>query len=154
MTMKKTFRNVLSGVAMAMAMNVSAADSAIISEAETVPVGTLYDYVGGTPPLGYLLCDGSAVSRTEYKRLFAVIGERCGKCDDSTKFLLPDFRQRVAQGRRDDEVAGTPVESGIPEFYGSAGLYVYASGARPGVPPVSPEGAFLVGVLDSVGNTY
>ncbi|MFP4512090.1 MAG: phage tail protein [Acidimicrobiales bacterium] len=43
-----------------------------------------------TPPSGWLLCDGSAVSRTTYSDLFDAIGEDYGTGDGSTTFNLPD----------------------------------------------------------------
>lgn len=45
-----------------------------------------------TTPSGWLTCDGSAVSRTTYAALFAVIGTTYGAGDGSTTFNLPDFR--------------------------------------------------------------
>lgn len=63
------------------------------------PVGTIIDYVSTTPPTGFLECDGSAVSRTTYADLFAVISTTYGAGDGSTTFNLPDFRGRSAMGR-------------------------------------------------------
>jgi microcystin-dependent protein len=48
-----------------------------------------------TPPEGYLLENGSAVSRTEYADLFSVIGTTFGSGDGSTTFNLPDSRGKV-----------------------------------------------------------
>lgn len=44
---------------------------------------------GVTPQVGWLVCDGSAVSRTTYADLFAVIGTKYGVGDGSTTFNLP-----------------------------------------------------------------
>jgi hypothetical protein len=64
---------------------------------KTVPTGGMIDYAGaGTVPDGYLLCDGSNVSRESYADLFAVIGETWGAGDGSTTFGLPDSRRRVS----------------------------------------------------------
>ena len=63
-----------------------------------VPIGTILDFAAATPPTGYLVCDGSAVSRTDYAALFAVIGTTWGAGDGSTTFNLPDFRGRTAIG--------------------------------------------------------
>lgn len=49
-------------------------------------------------PNGYLDCDGSAVSRTTYSKLFAVLGTTWGAGDGSTTFNLPDLRSRFAIG--------------------------------------------------------
>ncbi len=64
----------------------------------SVPSGTMFDYAGVTVPAGYLLCDGSAVSRTTYAALFFALGTRWGAGDGSTTFNLPDTRRRVAVG--------------------------------------------------------
>lgn len=55
-----------------------------------VPIGTSIDFTGETPPSGYLVEDGSAVSRTTYARLFAVIGTKYGEGDGVTTFNLPN----------------------------------------------------------------
>lgn len=58
--------------------------------------GTISPYGGGTAPTGYLLCDGSAVSRATYVDLFGVISTTFGAGDGSTTFNVPDLRGRVA----------------------------------------------------------
>ena len=60
--------------------------------------GFIIQYASSTPPDGWLLCDGSAVSRTIYAALFSVIGTTHGSGDGSTTFNLPDLRGRVAVG--------------------------------------------------------
>ena len=62
------------------------------------PPGTVTAFAGSTAPAGWLLCDGSAVSRTAYAALFAVIGTTYGAGNGSTTFTLPDLRGRVAAG--------------------------------------------------------
>lgn len=54
------------------------------------------------PPTGYLMCDGSAVSRTTYARLFSVIGTLYGSGDNIATFNLPDFRNRMPLGSGDN----------------------------------------------------
>lgn len=49
-------------------------------------------------PLGYLFCDGAAVSRSTYGNLFGIIGTTYGAGDGSTTFNLPDFRDRMPIG--------------------------------------------------------
>lgn len=63
-----------------------------------VPSGTVVMYAGGTAPTGWLVCDGSAISRTTYSRLFTAIGTRYGVGDGSTTFNLPNPVDRVAMG--------------------------------------------------------
>jgi len=50
------------------------------------------------PPVGWLICDGSAVSRVDYDQLFAVIGETFGAGDGVNTFNLPDMRMRFLSG--------------------------------------------------------
>lgn len=63
-----------------------------------VPAGTVLDYAGATAPAGYLLCDGSAVSRTTYAALFAIIGTDYGVGNGTTTFNVPDCRGRTSIG--------------------------------------------------------
>lgn len=61
-------------------------------------IGEILDYAGGTVPFGYLLCDGSAVSRTGEAKLFGKISTTWGVGDGSTTFNVPDSRRRVTVG--------------------------------------------------------
>lgn len=63
-----------------------------------VPVGVLYPFGGSVAPTDYLLCDGSAVSRTEYSELFNVIGTSYGEGDGETTFNLPNLKGKVPVG--------------------------------------------------------
>src|SRR5215831_6242331 len=63
-----------------------------------MPTGSGCDWYGPTAPTGFLLCDGSAVSRTTYSALYAVIGNAYGSGDGSTTFNLPDCRGRLIVG--------------------------------------------------------
>lgn len=69
-----------------------------IEEAERIPTGSVMAYAAATAPTGWLLCDGTAVSRTTYSTLFGVIGETHGQGDNSTTFNLPDYRGRFLRG--------------------------------------------------------
>ncbi len=63
-----------------------------------VPAGTISAFAGSTAPTGWLLCDGSAVNRTTYAALFAIIGTTYGAGDGSTTFNLPNLKGRVSVG--------------------------------------------------------
>lgn len=62
------------------------------------PTGAVIGFAGSSAPSGWLLCDGSAVSRTTYADLFTAIGTSYGVGDGSTTFNLPDLRGRVPVG--------------------------------------------------------
>lgn len=63
-----------------------------------LPTGTVLPFAGASAPVGFLICDGSAVSRTTYAALFAVIGVVFGVGDGSTTFNVPDSRGRTVIG--------------------------------------------------------
>lgn len=63
-----------------------------------LPPGAMVDFGGAAAPSGWLLCDGSAVSRTTFAALFTAIGTLWGSGDGSSTFNVPDFRRRVAVG--------------------------------------------------------
>lgn len=67
----------------------------------TTPAGAIIAYAGTAAPTGWLLCDGSAVSRTTYAALFAVLSTTYGAGDGSSTFNLPDLRGRVIAGQDD-----------------------------------------------------
>lgn len=60
--------------------------------------GLIEPFAGTIVPAGYLLCDGSAVSRSDYTALFEVIGTTFGSGDGETTFNLPDLSGRVPLG--------------------------------------------------------
>ena len=63
-----------------------------------VPVGSVFWLATQTAPEGYLICDGSAVSRTEYADLFAAIGTTFGTGDGSRTFALPNLQAAFIRG--------------------------------------------------------
>lgn len=64
-----------------------------------ITVGLVTLFAGPTAPAGWLLCDGTSVSRTSYAKLFAVVGTTYGVGDGSTTFGLPNLKGRVPVGR-------------------------------------------------------
>ena len=78
------------------AVDVTIAYSGVTS---SVPAGAVVDYAGSSAPTGWLLCDGSAVSRSTYSALFTAISTNYGVGDGSTTFNLPDYRGRVGVGK-------------------------------------------------------
>lgn len=63
------------------------------------PAGSIQAYGGDVIPNGYLLCDGSPISRTTFPALFGAIGTKHGSGDGSTTFNLPDYRGRFLRGK-------------------------------------------------------
>lgn len=66
--------------------------------ASGLPAGTIVQWPGATAPANWLICNGSAVSRSTYSSLFSAIGTQYGAGDGSTTFNLPDLRGKVSVG--------------------------------------------------------
>jgi microcystin-dependent protein len=60
--------------------------------------GEMRMYAGSSAPVGWLLCDGSEVSRATYSTLFALISTTYGVGNGTTTFNIPDMRARVPMG--------------------------------------------------------
>lgn len=71
---------------------------AYLSSVIADPPGVVKGYGGAAAPAGYLICDGSAVSRATYPALFAAIGTTYGAGNGTTTFGLPDGRGRTLIG--------------------------------------------------------
>ena len=100
-------------------------------------VGAVIAFAGSTSPAGWLLCDGSAVSRTEYAALFAVIGTTYGSGNGSTTFNLPNLTDKFIQG---NATSGTVKTAGLPNIKGSAEFRSMDYNA--GATPTGTTGAF------------
>lgn len=90
-------------------------------DAAYVQTGVIIPFAGTSVPTGYLLCNGAAVSRTDYANLFAAIGTLYGAGDGSTTFNLPDARDRVLQGASGGHSAGSYIAAGLPNITGFVG---------------------------------
>ena len=86
--------------------------------AELLPAGTIVPFAGANIPSGFLLCNGSAVSRTLYADLFSAIGTVWGTGDGSTTFNLPDARDRFLEGAGSNSL-GAYLEAGLPNIIGN-----------------------------------
>lgn len=104
---------------------------------ETLRIGTILPYTGSGSnlPVGYMLCNGTALSRTTYAELFNVIGTSFGAGDGSTTFNLPDLKGKVLTGLDENdtdfntlgetggEKTHTLTTSEMPSHYHTAGKY-------------------------------
>lgn len=92
---------------------VSTTDTAVVildavgnSNAAPAPLGTIEATARTTAPAGWLLCNGSAISRTTYVDLFNAIGTTYGAGDGTTTFNIPNTAGRTLMG------AGTGAQDG------------------------------------------
>lgn len=69
---------------------------------DSLPIGTLQPYLGLKAPNGYLICDGSLISKTIYPELYIICGSLFGT-ETETHFYLPDLRGKTIAGYNADD---------------------------------------------------
>ena len=90
------------------------------------PVGSIIPYLGGDVPYGWLLANGASVLRSQYNKLFALIGTKFGAVDEA-HFNLPNLHHRFIEGTTSLSEVGSYVEAGLPNIYGGSNVVGYAS---------------------------
>jgi len=70
---------------------------------EGIPTATIVPWSSASVPSGFLECDGSAVSRTTYASLFAIVGTTYGSGDGSSTFNVPDLSNNVTVGKSNNK---------------------------------------------------
>jgi microcystin-dependent protein len=82
------------------AANKEYVDSIAVSGGSGIPPGVIWEDAGTTAPVGWLMCDGSVVNRTDYPALFARIGTNYNIGGEAaTQFRLPNRKGRAGVGR-------------------------------------------------------
>ena len=97
-------------------------------------VGEIKMWAGDTIPYGWLLCDGSEVSKTEYPYLYASIRDLWGVPSSSSKFKLPNLTGRVPVGYN-------AADTDTTETFGQVGATGGARGAWYHTHTISSSGA-------------
>lgn len=132
----------------------------IVSTYLPAVVGAVVAFAGSTSPTGWLLCDGSAVSRTDYAALFAVIGTTYGTGDGSTTFNLPNLVDKFVEG---SATSGTVKAAGLPNITGqivnkslldNSSLNMSHNGAFQGGSRGSNASSINVGSISTQHQTY
>lgn len=77
----------------------------------SLPTGLILYLAVEDIPDGYLLCDGSIVSRSTYSNLYAVLGTKYGAGDGTTTFSIPDLIGKFPEG---GSTAGSYKSAGLP----------------------------------------
>ncbi|HYV45316.1 MAG TPA: phage tail protein [Myxococcaceae bacterium] len=103
------------------------------------PAGTVVAFAGpaGRVPTGWFLCDGRAISRTTFVKLFNAIGVFHGIGDGTSTFNIPDYRGRFLRGvdytanRDPDHNARTVVGAGTGVVSNEVGSVQANATARP-----------------------
>jgi microcystin-dependent protein len=93
-----------------------------------VPAGTIVQWGTATAPANWMICDGSAISRSTYASLFNVIGTTYGAGDGSTTFNLPNLKGRVPIGLDGSQTQFTT----LGQTGGNKSLALYGTGTATG----------------------
>jgi len=82
-------------------------DGANLTGIEGIPTATIVPWSDSSIPSGFLECNGSAVSRSTYANLFAIVGTTYGSGDGSTTFNVPDLQDNVPVGKSGTKNVGS-----------------------------------------------
>lgn len=93
----------------------------------SLPSGVVMPFAGEVIPVGWLLCDGSQVSRSGFRDLFNAIGTAWGEGDGSSTFHVPDMRGTFLRGQ--DDGAGRDPDSGTRTAINTGGNTADAVGS-------------------------
>ena len=94
------------------------------------PVGSIIPYLGGDVPYGWLLANGASVLRSQYDKLFALIGTKFGAADEA-HFYLPNLHHRFIEGTTTLSEVGSYVEAGLPNSRGGS-PYIHTTNVTTG----------------------
>ena len=93
-----TFTGIPSGPTAAAGTNTTQLATTAFVLANGAPTGGLIMWGTASAPTGWLLCDGSAVSRSTYSALFSVVSTTFGVGDGTTTFNVPNYTNRMPYG--------------------------------------------------------
>ena len=113
--------------------------------------GAIITFAGATAPVGYLPCNGAAVSRTTYAALFTVIGTLWGSGDGSTTFNVPNLVDYFPRGASSTNGVGVTEA----DTYKNHDHPVTDPGHTHNLtPPYLPQGSGFGGVAGNAGLWY
>lgn len=121
--------------------------------AGVVPTGAIFWFPIDTPPNGYLICDGTAVSRSTYAALYTVIGTKYGAGDGTTTFNLPNLadgrfvKGALSAGYSEDAVVGTHTHTALIDSVDAHTHNYDYEGKSSGLSSPTSPGGLLDGLL-------
>lgn len=120
----------------------------VLTRVPETAVGTVKPFGQATLPGGWVACDGSAISRTTYAGLFAVLSTTWGVGDGATTFNVPDLRGRTAIGSG----TGSGLTARTLAATGGAETHTLVIGEMPAHTHTGPNGAEIM-LYPGGGNT-
>ena len=102
---------------------------------EGIPTATIVPWSSSSVPSGFLECDGSAVSRSTYSALFAIIGTTYGTGDGASTFNVPNLADNVAVGKSNNKAlastGGANTVTSTGNVGGSTGAHTLTTSEMP-----------------------
>ena len=89
-----------------------------------LPAGVILPFAGDIAPNGFLICNGSSVSREQYPNLFNVIGTKYGS-ENKAFFNLPNLNDRFIQGASDKNKVGSYLSPSLPNIKGKISSFMH-----------------------------
>ena len=89
-----------------------------------LPAGVILPFAGDIAPNGFLICNGSFVSREQYPNLFNVIGTKYGS-ENKAFFNLPNLNDRFIQGASDKNKVGSYLSPSLPNIKGKISSFMH-----------------------------
>lgn len=139
--------NQAAGVAMSGDATISNTGVVTLDPNAIMPSGSITQYAGSAAPTGWLICDGTAVSRTTYASLFAIVSTTygtgmaaprsiCQTCEGGCPWVLVRAtRQREAPQVHHEALPISAALKGILLLKPKCLLTITASGSQQGVYP-------------------
>lgn len=85
-----------------------------------LPTGSVIPFAGTTlPEDDWLLCNGQAVSRTDYAELFSVIGTKYGNGDGHSTFNIPNLNNIFIEATSDLSKVSTTLSAALTNITGN-----------------------------------
>ena len=82
-------------------------------------IGAICAGANAEEPKGWLLCNGQAISRTDYNKLFEVIGTTYGNGDGTSTFNVPNLNKKFPE-MDTSKTLGQNIDAGLPNITGTA----------------------------------
>ena len=91
-----------------------------------LPVGVILPFAGDIPPEGFLICNGSSISRQLYPNLYNALGTKFGS-ENQAFFNLPNLSDRFIQGESENNKVGKYLSPSLPNIKGTISSYMHYS---------------------------